>query len=259
LDDELDKARKQLGESQKINTYNKVVNFDNKRKRLYERLEAGVLENISESELNHIIDSLRLHFGASSMERKKAIDFLFDKIIEHFLPGYLRYILYASSEESECGNSSGESCTPFGTRKPGFIFAEMNLNESQVQRLQTYKNRLNKEHGHLKKLMEKFIEIKNCMLNESQKLEQLTDRIRDLITPKQICKYILSIEKTPSISKKIKPNNFWQSNPDEEDSESENETEKINIENYNFNNMASNNQRNPLEELKEEANRVTGA
>jgi len=80
-----------------------VQKYREDRDALYNKLSDGLQGQCDETQLSAIIDSLRLRLGATGSERRGAIKYFFDQIVELVVPNHMRCLMYASQEKLALG------------------------------------------------------------------------------------------------------------------------------------------------------------
>lgn len=72
-------------------------NFVTGKQQLFDRLEK-VVQTGDETEINMLIDSLRLRLGATGKERINAINYFFKQVIDLLMPVHMKYLLWVATE-----------------------------------------------------------------------------------------------------------------------------------------------------------------
>jgi hypothetical protein len=72
-------------------------NFVTGKQQLFERLEK-VIQGGDDTEINLLIDSLRLRLGATGKERVNAINYFFRQVIDLLMPVHMKYLLWVATE-----------------------------------------------------------------------------------------------------------------------------------------------------------------
>lgn len=75
------------------------------KQQLYEKLEKMITDQKDESELNLLIDSLRLRLGATGKERVNAVNYFFRQIVDFSIPVHMKYLLFAAAEGKDLFSS----------------------------------------------------------------------------------------------------------------------------------------------------------
>jgi len=75
------------------------------RKQLFDKLAAAMEKN-DETEINYILDVLKLRFGIGGKERAKILEYFFSQVIELLLPMHMKYIFWVASDNLDIFTNS---------------------------------------------------------------------------------------------------------------------------------------------------------
>eukprot|EP01017_Pseudomicrothorax_dubius_P051018 TRINITY_DN974_c0_g1_i3.p1 TRINITY_DN974_c0_g1~~TRINITY_DN974_c0_g1_i3.p1 ORF type:complete len:354 (+),score=79.94 TRINITY_DN974_c0_g1_i3:58-1119(+) len=102
LNEENQNLRKHLDENvnlAKSQFQSKILNtLVSERNNLFEKLEKSMRSGADQSEVDLLLDSMRLRFGANGKERVNAINYLFNQIVDIFIPLHMKYVLWIATE-----------------------------------------------------------------------------------------------------------------------------------------------------------------
>ncbi|CAD8103769.1 unnamed protein product [Paramecium primaurelia] len=169
------------------------------KQQLFDKLESAVQNNYDNNEINLLLDSV----GKEKMDASK---YFLQQIMEISCPIYVKYILWAS------GSNLTEP-TWFTD-----INREANISDNQMKSLKIlYKNiQSDKE-----KLQDIIIQLQNVTENLQQQTNSIgnfIDEMRNILTPTQVAKFLLGIEKN-KFQKEFRLSNFCKQFEDEFDTD----------------------------------------
>ncbi|CAD8143559.1 unnamed protein product [Paramecium octaurelia] len=155
---------------------------------LFSNLQNTVQNNVSEMNIDTIIESLNKKFGAGSFERQQQLDHYFNQIYENCLSPYLNYIIGAAKTEQDIFN--GQS----GNGDSG-VLRNLKLTEKQKQILLKKHKKLLRFQNDLTNTLSSFQEIKNQIQIELGSYGQTLEQLRKELKPNQVGKFLIEIEK----------------------------------------------------------------
>uniref|UniRef100_A0A7S3K8Z8 BZIP domain-containing protein n=1 Tax=Euplotes crassus TaxID=5936 RepID=A0A7S3K8Z8_EUPCR len=186
----------------------------------YDKLESIVdnyeKTNIEETEINKIINTIKIRQSSQGFVRKQTVNYLLKKVIEKIVPGHVKYIV------SSCANENGyfekargrklaknlEAKTQRGKyvdyaqkcRDPeNHIWKEiiyaMGLNSEEIKLLKKQRAKILKFKEKFSNNLSKFLKIKKEMFKISADIEKILDDVGTNVKPIQIARFLKYVDK----------------------------------------------------------------
>jgi len=202
---------------------------------------AKVLENPAADplEINSLLDSLRLRSAATGSERREAVTYLFDEIVNLTVPTHMRFMMYASINNFEPFNGAGSTGTEMSESEPGAdddseVSSKPNKVKGKKAAAPTKVERVLRALQHdvawtedqqdsLAEVSEDFIEeqkkfqnlfdelrrVQKKLLKQSSSLQSSVDQLREKMDPNQVAKFLLWIDREKDNMNDITAESLW--------------------------------------------------
>ncbi|CAD8058354.1 unnamed protein product [Paramecium sonneborni] len=200
LENKVTILQEQLESFQKVNdsTADLALNLQNKINQkqeqdqnkmiLFSNLQNAVQNNVSEMNIDTIVESLNKKFGAGSFERQQQLDHYFNQIYENCLSPYLNYIIGAAKTEQDIFQGQN-------TNSETGILRNLKLTDKQKQIILKKHKKLLRFQSDLTNTLSSFQEIKNQIQIELSSYGQTLEQLRKELKPSQVGKFLIEIEK----------------------------------------------------------------
>jgi len=256
LTQELESTKKQLELNScnlnKMNLQSKYLTGLNQGKQqLFDKLEKMMASKADESEINLLIDSLRLRLGATGKERVNAINYYFKQIYDILIPVHMKYLLWIASEGKDL--FSGKSTTLIGNMPPNLnighdykndttdywnlMVTHVSLTDNQKNHILRYRKKLVTEKTKFEGFLTSLNETRKQILKQANSIQNVIDDFRNILSPNQVAKFLLLLDKERN-RKEFSAEKLWQSSikkePNEEGDDDDSESDHFiqNLENY---------------------------
>ncbi|CAD8114690.1 unnamed protein product [Paramecium primaurelia] len=210
LKEELEKCKRIIkGHSncmQQIGSNPQLQNFFVGRQQLFDKLESAVQNNSDNNDINLLLDSMRFRVGGGGKERVNASNYFLQQIMEISFPIHVKYLLWAS----------GSNLT-----EPTWLTnlsQEINITDQQMKSLKKSYKRIQSDKEKLEDIIKKFQTVKENLYQKTNSLENFIDEMRSILTPTQVAKFLLGLEKN-KFQKELSMSNLWKQFEDEFDIE----------------------------------------
>jgi len=238
LTQELNATKKQLelnsNNMNKMSMQTKLMNgLVQGKQQLFDKLEKMLQANVDESEVNLLIDSLRLRLGATGRERVNAINYFFKQVYDILIPVHMKYLLWIASEGKDL--FSGKTTTLMGTLPPNLISADLkndttdywnalvtqvNLTDSQKNHILKYRKKLVQEKTKFETLLNSLNQTRKQILKQANSIQNVIDDFRNILTPTQVGKFLIMLDKERN-RKEFSAEKLWQNFIKKEPNEAE--------------------------------------
>jgi len=236
LTKELDTTKKQLDLNtdnlNKICFKSKLMNtLINGRMQLFERLEKMLNGKVDETEINLLIDSLRLRLGANGKERVEAINYFFKQIIEILIPVHMKYLLWVASEgkdlfnhpQTHINNSMGNLSSPSENDidNNGYwneLLTQVSLTQPQKKNIVKYRKKLIQEKQKFVGLINGLNVTRKAILKQANSLQNVIDDFRNILSPVQVAKFLTMLDKERN-RKEFTAEKLWSLNKPKKENE----------------------------------------
>ncbi|CAD8060202.1 unnamed protein product [Paramecium sonneborni] len=200
LENKVSVLQEQLESFQKVNdlTADLALNLQNKitqkqeqdqnKMILFSNLQNTVQHNVSEMNIDTIIESLNKKFGAGSFERQHQLDHYFNQIYENCLSPYLNYIIGVAKTEQDIFQGQN-------TNSETGILRNLKLTDKQKQLILKKHKKLLRFQNDLTNTLSSFQEIKNQIQIELSQYGKTLEQLRKELKPSQVGKFLIEIEK----------------------------------------------------------------
>ncbi|CAD8209350.1 unnamed protein product [Paramecium octaurelia] len=210
LKEELEKCKRIIkGHSscmQQIGSNPQLQNFFVGRQQLFDKLESAVQNNSDNNEINLLLDSMRFRVGGGGKERVNASNYFLQQIMEISFPIHVKYLLWASG--------------PNLTEPSWFtnLSREIDISDQQMKSLKKSYKRIQSDKEKLEDIIKQFQTVKENLYQKTNSLENFIDEMRSILTPTQVAKFLLGLEKN-KFQKELSMSNLWRQFEDEFDTE----------------------------------------
>eukprot|EP01017_Pseudomicrothorax_dubius_P051019 TRINITY_DN974_c0_g1_i4.p1 TRINITY_DN974_c0_g1~~TRINITY_DN974_c0_g1_i4.p1 ORF type:complete len:425 (+),score=90.32 TRINITY_DN974_c0_g1_i4:58-1332(+) len=220
LNEENQNLRKHLDENvnlAKSQFQSKILNtLVSERNNLFEKLEKSMRSGADQSEVDLLLDSMRLRFGANGKERVNAINYLFNQIVDIFIPLHMKYVLWIATEGKHVfDNSANQDMLLQNFFRPNSsmdvrqrvegqddswtrIMEDVNLTQDQRTNMMKYRRKLVIQKGRLDNMIKTLNQLRVDILKETTSLQNAVDDMRRILSPFQVAKALMLLEKVIS-------------------------------------------------------------
>ncbi|CAD8127379.1 unnamed protein product [Paramecium sonneborni] len=210
LREELEKCKKIIkGHSscmQQIGSNPQLQNFFVGRQQLFDKLESAVQNNYDNNEINLLLDSMRFRVGGGGKERVNASNYFLQQILEISFPIHVKYLLWSSASNLIEPNWFQD------------LSREINITDSQMKSLKKSYKRIQSDKEKLEDIIKQLQTVKENLYQRTNSLENFIDEMRSILTPIQVAKFLLGLEKN-KFQKELNISNLWKQLDDEYDTE----------------------------------------
>ncbi|CAD8128080.1 unnamed protein product [Paramecium sonneborni] len=186
LKEELDKCKKIIkghnSYMQQIESNTQLQNYFLCRQQLFEKLEFAVQNNSDKNEVNMLLDQMRLRIGGGN-EKIKASNYFLQQIMEMSFPDHVTYLLWASGLNLNETNWFID------------LSREINISDLQMKSLKKSYQNIEQDREQLKEIIKQLQNVKENLDQKTNSLENFIDDLRKILTPIQVAKFLLGLEK----------------------------------------------------------------